>query len=239
MDILFWNKANNNIKFKETKKQFFGQYLWRLELDCECADLINPVYVDMMAEVKRRRVVEDVRKNFGGSWKLLINTNKFDNVDYTLLQTLRNIRTTYGDNIKIRIEDPSVQLYAKTQDELKVLALSLGNTNCIKSVTGPKTGTEQLLAEDKIIASDRIKHRYKIVLRDGSYELSSKHQLLNLLRAQDAEVKLTTGLVHNLTRPYKAIWGAFFYCNDLSLVTMINLISPGMVGKIHEVVHSK
>jgi len=236
MDTLFWQTLNQDVKFKRTKKQFFGQHLWRLEIYCECADLISPVYTDMIAEVARRQRQEAIRKNFGGSWRDLIRPN-YNNIDYVLLQTVRNIRNTYQNQIKIRVENPHVQIYTQTQEELKTIAQSLGNTECICSVTGPDSGTEALLLEDKIITSTRITYQYKVNLRDGSYNQTQKQQILNVLQSQGDDVKITAGTVHGLTRPYSGMWGAFFYCNDLTITTMLSLISPGIVGKIHEVVH--
>ena len=236
MDTSFWQTLNQGIAFKTTKKQFFGNYLWRLEIHCECADLISPVYTDMIAEVTRRQKQQAIRKNFGGSWRYLIENN-YDKVDYVLLQTIRNIRSTYQDQIKIRSENPHIQFYTKTQEQLKTIAQSLGNSECLCIVTGPKQGTESMLIDDKIIASTRITHQYKVNLRDGSYTQTQKQQILNLLQSQGNDVKITAGTVHGLTRPYPGMWGAFFYCNDLAITTMLSLISPGIVGKIHEVVH--
>jgi hypothetical protein len=202
MDTSFWKSLKPNLKpdieFKNTKKQFFGRYLWRLEVHVECSDLINPFYKDMMTEVAKRRLRAQAR-NYGGSWRYN-NVERYDRVDYVLLQTIRNIRDTYKDTIKVRCEDPWIQFYAETEGELKVIAQSLGKEQCIRAVTGPVPGTEALLTGDKIIASDKIKHRYKVMLRDGSYNKTTKLQILELLEAQGDSVKIPASLRHGLTR---------------------------------------
>ena len=239
MDISFWKSLKPNskpdIEFKQTKKQFFGRYLWRLEVHAECSDLANPCYKDMMAEVAKRKLRAQMR-NYGGSWRY-DRLDRYDNVDYVLLQTIRNMRETYKDTIKIRCEDPWVQFYAETEDELKVIAQCLGKEECILAICGPTPGTEAILTGDKIIGSKKILHRYKITLRDGNYNLTSKLQILDLLEAQGEEVKIPASLRHGLTRDYTGMWGTFFYANEASVTTMLNLIHPGIVGKIHEVVH--
>jgi hypothetical protein len=239
MDILFWKSLKPNSKpdleFKHTKKQFFGRYLWRLEIHAECSDLVNPSYKDMMAEVAKRRVRAQSR-NFGGSWRYS-NIERYDQVDYVLLQTIRNIRDTYKDSIKVRCEDPWVQFYAETETELKVIAQSLSREESILAITGPVPGTEAMLSSDKIIASKKVAHRYKIMLRDGNYNREAKAQILALLEAQGAEVKVPASLRHGLTREYAGMWGTFFYANEDSVTTMLNLVYPGIVGKIHEVIH--
>lgn len=239
MDTSFWKSLKSNSKpdleFKQTKKQFFGRYLWRLEIHAECSDLINPCYKDMMAEVAKRKIRAQAR-NYGGSWRYS-NVDRYDQVDYVLLQTIRNIRDTYKDTIKVRCEDPWVQFYAKTEDELKVIAQRLSKEQSILAITGPAAGTEELLAGDKIIGSRKIQHRYKIMLRDGNYNLETKTQILELLKAQGEAVKIPASLQHGLTRGYTGMWNTFFYANEESVTTMLNLIHPGIVGKIHEVVH--
>ena len=239
MDTSFWNKIKPGltptIEFKSTKKQFFGRYLWRLEIRAECSDLINACYKDMMGEVARRRL-RDQSRNYGGSWRYN-NVARYDRVDYVLLQTIRNIRDTYKDTIKVRCEDPWVQFYAETEDELKVIAQSLGNDECVLAVTGPAPGTEELLSSDKIIASKKIQHRYKIMLRDGNYNRDIKAQILTLLDSMGEEVKIPLSLRHGLGRDYTGMWGTFLYANDESVITMLNLLHPGIVGKIHELVH--
>ena len=75
------------------------------------------------------------------------------------------------------------------------------------------------------------------MLRDGNYNREAKLQILDLLEAQGEEVKIPASLRHGLTRDYTGMWGTFFYANEASVTTMLNLIHPGIVGKIHEVVH--
>jgi hypothetical protein len=130
-----------------------------------------------------------------------------------------------------------VQFYAETEDELKVVAQSLSKEECILAVTGPAPGTESMLIGDKIIASKKIVHRYKIMLRDGNYNRDAKTQILTLLEDMGTEVKIPASLRHGLTREYTGMWNTFFYANEESVITMLNLVHPGIVGKIHEVVH--
>jgi hypothetical protein len=237
MDTSFWNNLNKNIEFKNTKKQFFEKYLWRLEIKCELVDLSDLKYQDLQKEVELRRVLEKNR-NYGGSWKTIkYGPTQFSNVDYVLIQSIRNIRTTYADIIKVRVESPWMQFYTESESDLQTIAQSLSDSKCIMGVTGPAEGTEQLLRDNVIIGGGKISQKYKVMLRDGSYPVSAKQQILSILEAQEtSDIKITAGVRHTLTRPYPAMWGAFFYCNDLGITTILNLISPGIVSKVHEVV---
>lgn len=239
MDTSFWNSLNSVIKLKHTKKQYFNKYLWRLEITCEFADLIDPKYTDMVAEVNHRRA-KWKNINFGGSWRhVMAMTRNPNKVDFVLLLAIRKIKTLYKNDIKIRVEDPWIQFYTEDEQTLKALANSLSNFDCIRTVTGPEPGTENLLTSNKIIAGNKTTHKYKIMIRDGSYTPALKQQILSLLDAQGDEVKISQGLRHSLTRPYPGTWGLYFYTNDLGVTTMLNLMSPGIVGKIYEIVHTE
>ena len=236
MDISFWNSLNSDIKFKSTKKQFWGKYLWRMEIQANCANVA--CYDDPKNAVEILKYQMHNRSNFGGSWRSPYwhnHTNKYENVDFGLLQNIRLIKENFKANIKTRIEDSSVQFYACSENELKSISALLPK-DCILYITGPVAGTEELLNSDVIIAP-KIPFKYKVILRDGTYALPLKEQILNLLESQE-DLKITAGLRHNLKRPYPGMWGAFFYANDLGITTMLSLMSPGIVGKIHEVVQA-
>ena len=237
MDILFWNNLSRDIKFKDTKKQFYGKYLWRMELHAKCANIACDD--DPEHSVKILKFHATNRSNFGGSWRNpywhSIQTGLYENVNFDLLKVIKHIKENFS-NIKVRVEESSVQYYTETESDLKQIAALLSTFDCIQAITGPRVGTEQILSSDAIIAK-KIPFKYKVLLRDGNYNLTLKEQLLNLLESQE-DIKITAGLRHNLKRPYPSMWGAFFYTNDLGITTMMNLMSPGIIGKIHEVVQA-
>jgi len=234
MDTLYWKTLNSDIEFKTTRKQYFGQYLWRLEMSAHCADVTR--YDDMVAEVARLKKQAIIRNTTSSAWNnRWCDPHYYDQIDYSLLRSIKTIKSEFADLVKIRIEDSAVQFYARTESAMKQVAGALSHRGSLKSITGPEIGTESLLYADVII-SKRIQHRYKVMLRDGKYNLQTKQQMLHLLQDQGDNVKITAGVVHAFTRPYPGMWGAFFYCNDLAVTTMLALMSPGIVGKIHEVV---
>jgi len=234
MDTSFWNSLNYGIKFKETKKRFWGQYLWRMEIHADCAQVA--CYDNTERAVELLKLQAQNRSNWGGSWRHKAQADRYDKVDFGLLKSIRTLKENFVSLTKTRIEDSNVQFYTKDENDLKSVAKILSTYSCIRAITGPRAGTEELLCSDVIIAP-KIPFKYKILLRDGTYDLLLKEQMLNLLESQE-DVKLTAGLRHNLKRPYPGMWGAFFYTNDLGVVTMLSLMSPGIVGKIHEVVQA-
>jgi hypothetical protein len=194
---------------------------------------------ERQVEILKKQALRFV--NYAGSWRHtftnLRDLTVYDNVNYQLLANLKTLKETHT-NIKIRIEESRVQLYAETEDELKSAVQVLDNGSCVRIVTGPKPGTENQLIGDVIIAK-QIKYKYKVLFRDGKYRVDNKAKILNLLQSQGDDVNITAGSTHALMRPYEALWGAFFYTNDLAIVTFISLIEPSIVGKIHEIVIDK
>lgn len=237
MDTLYWSNISPDIKFKETKKQFYGKYLWRIELQVKCANVACDHDPERSVEVLKFHAKN--RSNYGGSWRNpywhSIQSGLYENVDFDLLKAIKHIKENFS-NIKFRVEESRVQFYTETESDLKQIASLLSNFDCIQAITGPRPGTEEMLSSDVIIAK-KIPFKYKVLLRDGNYRLELKHQLLNLLESQE-DIKITAGLRHNLLRPWPGMWGAFFYTNDLGITTMMSLMSPGIIGKIHEVVQA-
>jgi hypothetical protein len=237
MDTSFWKSINSDIRFKETKKQFWGRYLWRMELNVNCAHIACDNDPEHAVELLKYQMIN--RSNYGGSWRNPYwhgYTGKYENVDFDLLRSIKTVKLSFSSTVKTRIEDSSVQFYTETEDDLKLITKLLTNYECVQIITGPRKGTEQLLSSDVIIAP-KTPFKYKVLLRDGNYGSQLKAQVLNLLESQE-DIKITAGLRHNLKRPYPGMWGAFFYANDLGITTMLSLMSPGIIGKIHEVVQA-
>ena len=236
MDTSFWKTINTDVGFKETKKQFYGKYLWRMEIYAICADVAFDVDPEKAVALIIWQAAN--RSNFGGSWQQPYwhYGAQYDKVDYDLLRSIKTIKESFA-NIKTRIENHSMQFYSESENDLKLVAQMLTDPNCITCITGPKPGTEQLLSSNAIIAP-KTPFKYKVLIRDGAYPPSVKKQLFSLLEAQEDSVKITAGVKHGFNRPYPGTWGLFFYTNDLSVTTMMSLICPGIIGKIHEVVQA-
>ena len=65
MDISFWKNLSPEIKITYTSKQFFRQYLYKLEIYAPGCKSIRSEDIDKSIE-KRRSYARDY--NYGGSW---------------------------------------------------------------------------------------------------------------------------------------------------------------------------
>ena len=142
--------------------------------------------------------------NYGGSWYgsgAVQRAKDYKNVDFNLIYAVKNVRDNFVSTIKTRIEEHNVQFYAESESDLQLISKLLATDYCcIDTITGPRVGTEQLLSSDVIITKN-IPYKYKVMIRDGAYDLTVKEQIFNLLEAQE-DVKITAGLTYQLRRPW-------------------------------------
>lgn len=234
MDTLYWKNKNNSIRVEETTKQFFGKYLYRIRLEVYGGRMIQE-NVDYATAIESRRQFRQF--NPGGYWGRPV-TNNLDKIDIQLLTMIRKIKDS-NPNLKIRIEEPEIQFYTETEQELKLLVDQLGAyQHIVIAVSGPGSEvTQELLKTGVIIRKKEFGYRYKIILRDGRCDVTTKRQLLDYLEALgSSEAKVTPGVKNMLLSQYNGFWNIWFYANDEKVTTFLELIHPGAVLNIHPVV---
>jgi hypothetical protein len=192
---------------------------------------------DMDKESKTiRSVPVGVQYNYGGSWRPRRDYQKLVVDD---LQNLRNIKDHFDKRIKLRVEDPYVQIYVEDEDTLKELTdMMNGNLkSSIRTVSWPASSKQKnILSEDKILKKTKPEYRYKFIFKDGMYTRESNQFILGYLTSLGNEVKLSNGTYRQL-EVFKYICGCFFYANDEKIATFLELISPGRIKKIYELVY--
>jgi hypothetical protein len=191
----------------------------------------------MDSALEHRKMVSK-QINYGGYWGQR-NNKDLDQADVAFLDTMRGIRQNSA-GIKLRVEEPRIQVYAATEAEL----INLTNTHFgqfkhyIESFSGPgDADAEAILNSGAIIRKVDIGYRYKVILRDGRYDQEVKQQLLQYLNNLGTDnVRVSKTGLDMLAKPTSYVWNLYLYVNDLSITTFINLISPGIVSNSHELV---
>jgi hypothetical protein len=182
--------------------------------------------------------------NYGGSWMNQHIQDQIQNASITQLEILRSIRNGYGDSVKMRIEEPWVQIYAEDIQTLQDIANRFPadlHKNFL-SISFPESEEKKCqLEQGKILVKsiDKIGYKYKVILKDGNYSSDVKQSIHDYLTSIGDEVKMSKGTRAMLTNGHNFVWGSFLYVNDPAILTMLALISPGMVGKIHELVDDR
>jgi hypothetical protein len=142
---------------------------------------------------------------------------------------------THKHKVKFRTEGNRLQVYAENEQDLQAVSQAISANEHMTVLCMPKPGTEDAL-RNNVVFMNTIDYKYKIILRDGNYTADTKQSVLAQLRARD-DVKIPYNLIRELGKKYTALWGGYFYSNDDSIATILTLISPGIVGKIHPIDH--
>lgn len=241
MDISFWIKHNPKITVEHTTKKYFNRYLYRLVVYAPAGRLIDVSGpTSDMDKLLATRIAINKHINPGGWWGIQKQPGKYINTANTkLLTVLRDIRL-HSVNFKLRIEEPFIQIYAESESDLQSLITT--HTNVFKenilTITGPEnSATKEMLNAGAIIRKSDIGFKYKVILRDGRYSLSSKTDLLNYITNLGPDIiRIPRSSVRMLSKGTSSIWGCYFYTNDLSINTFLTLICPGVILKTHELV---
>ena len=234
MDTSYWRNKNKSVKFEETTKQFFGKYLYRMRLQVHGGRIIQD-NTDYEKAIESRRQFRQF--NPGGYWGRPV-TSDLDKIDIQLLNLIRTVKDN-NPNLKLRTEEPEIQVYAETEQELKSLVDQLGTyQHIVIAVSGPDSvATQELLKTGVIIRKKEFGYRYKFVLRDGRCSVATKRQILDYIEGLGPEeAKVTPGVKNMLLSPYDGFWNIWFYANDDRVATFLEIIHPGAVLNIHPVV---
>lgn len=228
MDTSFWTQLQPDIRITAPTQLFYGKYPYKLDLEITGAAMLRD-QADFATQMSNWR-----QSNYGGSWRIkkIPSAN-----DLKILTALREWRSNMPVNMKMRIEDPGVQLYAETEDELKAFVLKTfdGDYHWLKIATGPKTAADlDLLKTGCVIKPKRrLDFKFKFIIRDGRYSQETRTSVLNILQAQGDQVRIPPATLKMLGKDkHDYIWNAYFYANDEAIHLMVSLVAPTMVRTV-------
>jgi hypothetical protein len=240
MDTSAWIQYNPKITVDHTLKKYYGKYLYKLVVYAPAGRLINskPKESVEQALARRREIFSNISH---GSWWGIRQNQDLANANVELLEILRGIRLQRLPSVKLRVEEPRVQIYAETQQQL----LDLVNTHFgsqfyshIESVAGPADSrAEAILNSGAIIRKTEAGYRYKVILRDGRYGADAKQNILQyLLNLGEDQAHLPKSAHDMLSKSTSYAWNLYFFANDPQVTSFLSLIQPGLVSNIHELV---
>jgi putative protein kinase ArgK-like GTPase of G3E family len=167
-----------------------------------------------------------------------LNRSDDTQADEAFLEMLKTLR--HDDTIKMRIEEPMIQIYANNEKHLKDIVKKFKKfpKQYLDSISGPKNAQlESVLNSGAIIRKTDNGFKYKVIVRDGRYDTMTKQALLNYLLNLGADnAQISKNSIDTLKRNSSFIWGLYFYVNDLSTLTFVNLIHPNLILNHHEIV---
>ena len=236
MDTSFWTQCNPKIAQGHTLKKYFGKYLYKIVVYAPAGRIIDDRRDIASALEHRLAITNNIASN---GWWSQRHSKDLQNADVELLEVLRDIRRNVH-TVKLRVEEPRVQIYAESETELKDLVLKYLTpyVDRIESVDGPAdVKQEAILNSGAIIRRSDIGYSHKVLLRDGKYSREIKDSILNYLESLGDEVaKVPVSLSAILSKSSSYIWNGYFYTNEPNIVSFLNLMDPNLVLNIHELV---
>ena len=241
MDILFWTNLNRFVEIKDSQHLYFKKYLYRLTIHCPVGRAIYSADANMQNAIDLRTQYKRMI-NYGGSWGFSRSDKDLRFASAEQLEVMRSILVNKSTDIKVRVEEPYVSVYATNEDHLKdiILQFSTEHQQKLKEIVGPKNKEEEALlqADKKIIRRAgpiNKKYKYQIRFKDRRVDNTVKHQLLGYLQGLGKDVHIPKSCKDMMSNDY-GFWGVYIYTNDISIISFIELILPGCIGKVQELV---
>lgn len=236
MDISFWKSLSSEIQIEHTSKQFYKQYLYRLEINAPGCKSIRSEDIGENVE-RRKSFARDY--NYGGSWwdkrlKEILST-----ADIGFLYALKDLFYEYPD-VKIRTEEPKVSIYADCEIMLQSVAKSISPDyrHHIISATGPESSfKENILKCNAVLVKRQPAFKYRVYFKEKRFDVTSRVQIHNYLVSLGDLVKMTSNTEEQLTRPGDWMWGCYFYTNDPGVANLVRIINPDIIREVCELVY--
>lgn len=224
---------NPEIVEEPVTKSFYNKYYYRLEMKIVGSGFLRYPDIPISDQVVRR---QDMNRsvNFGGSWAASRIRNP-QSQDLALLSRIAECRDDFG-SLKFRVEEPNLQVYAATEQELYKFVQTIKATgDYLTSISRPRNDQElELVKKGFTIKREEFEYPFKVHVREGRYHYQVRQQILNYLQNLGDEVKLPRNLIDSLSRNFDSVWNNYFYTKDKSILTMISLISPTFVRAVEE-----
>lgn len=240
MATLSWTKLNPTIKFVDTKKAFFGQYLYKVIVRVPGGRLCQTASDQPMDILLagRQQFVEDRKSyNWGGSWWHRYAVIKLNNANVDQLTHYRSIYHTKSD-IKIRVEEPNITLYAKTEQELFDIVKNEQPSNILELHSPATADSAMALDRGEIIVKRPTEYTHKIVFKEsGKFDHALRESVFNYLTSLGDTVHMTNSTKQNLSM--RKVWftQCYFYTKDDSILTFLNLMAPDAIAGIYKLTY--
>lgn len=240
MDTSFWINYNHKIKIDHTVKKYFGKYLYKLVVYAPAGRLIDAKGSIEEAFDVREAAAKHI--NYGGYWGWIERNNRaLEEADLDFLSKIRDVRLDKSLGFKVRVEEPRIQMYAATDEQLQNLVtkhFTHEQRKYIESISGPEDAAAvEVLNSGAIIRKTDVGYKYKVILRDGKYDPQQKQAALQYLTNLGPEqFYIPNGSFDMLKKTSGYIWNTHFLINDPDILSFLHIICPGMVANIHELV---
>ena len=238
MDTSSWTRLNPTVKFFPTTKLFYNKFLYKAKVYCPGSRLIYSKSIkDLEHRLTSRLNMPDISYNYGGSW-WLTNQRESLKLHANVHQLTYYFTVKHSEkNIKLRIEEPNIDVYSNDEQQLQNL-VAAQFPDRIKEIHRPNNATISFLLNGEIIVNHRTEYEYKAYVKRMFFEnIQLKHAILDHLYNYNTEVKLPESLIHNLNSNGLFFPGGYFYLNDIGVATFVGMMCPGFISKIFKLTY--
>lgn len=237
-----WNKFVLSENILDTTKMFFEKYHYRAEMNVSGASHIRTAisryqsyskfksHIDIIKESAQSRY----RDQNVGSWYKKTLQHQIDMNAFQLWEIAKACEQHKG-NIRTRAEKGKFAIYTETEVQLIDIIMSAKKyiVPHLTTIHRPANDKAKLRLEDKVIFVNKPKHNFKVLVKEHSCPNDTKKQILAYLNNFNNDVTLPFSLERSL-KDEKHNWmrGHYYYVNDLSMLTFLQMISPKFVNKI-------
>lgn len=237
MDILYWKNLSKKIRLVHTKKQFYKQYLYKLEI---YAPGCKSIREDNIPASLDRRLTFARDYNYGGSWVSSRMKTYLQEADAEFLHLLKDISPDYPQ-LKFITQEPKYQVYGNSEADIRnfVNALPSEYKDSIILLSYPEDSeAEQLLSQNCILKKRQPKFTHKIIFRERQFPNQSRLQIYNYLLSLGDIVQIPPHTKEQLTKGHGWLWGTYFYSNDPGIADFLKLIEPNLIREVCPLVYT-
>jgi len=244
MATLHWTDLAPNVKCIDTTKQFFGKYLYKVDVHVPAGRILVDKRNKTLEFLLNERINEakdtihrlsawgrQNRVTFS-SWERVIHGSSLEQLEY-----YKKIAAQHKGVIKFRIEEPTLSIYC---DDEQLLFDIVSNDPCqrLERVFKPtSTAAQSVLKSGEIIVKRPTDYLYKVVFKEGRADPELNIQIYNYLESLGDEVKMTQSCLQNLKMRRHWVTSCYFYAKDTKVLTFLNLIAVGKVSGFYKLVY--
>ena len=249
MDLLSWINSNPTCKLRPTRKRYYERFLYRVRIYAPFARVLRRTYtetpeasiwslIDRDVTNRKEKLKQQIHLYMSSYWAHRaardIDDCYIDQLEY-LYRKLRALSA----KIKLRVEEPYIEVYADDEDTILDLVKNMPECRTrVMDIHRPASDTDR----DSILRGEiyrpKSQYDYQVNLRTLLLSTAKRTQIYEYLSGVGDLVKMTPGLIDTLTRPRYThsdnmwIYQSYFYTSDTSVCTFLNLIEPQLIHKI-------
>jgi hypothetical protein len=235
MDTSFWTQLNPTVNIQNTKKAFYDVYINSIKIYAPGCKLLRDKNVTNFSD-SIIELLEKVNTFYSRNHFFKRQRSNLENADSTQLHDLSNFIKKYNKitDLKFRFEEPHAIFYSNDINLLKTVANLYGER--VLEISIPASDSQQkLIADGNIIRSQKNSFKYKITL-NRCFNIKNANAIADILSKSEIENSASIYLISQFRRSRGYYSGGYFYTNDDRIVMLLNIVHPGIVGKIYNMV---